>query len=347
MLGVVAGGGRHSYDFYNVISIGNLLSAWREFRKSKRSKADVSGFELNLEDNIFELHNQLASGIWQPDSYKKFIIHDPKPRIIHKASVRDRVLYQAVYRKLYQIYDKTFIFHSYSSRNSKGIHAGVKSLEMSVRKVSQNYSGSCHILKCDVRKFFDSVDHAILFHLISQKISDEVFLNLIKRILFSFVKTEGKGLPLGNVTSQIFSNIYLNELDQFIKHKLKAEYYFRYCDDFVVVADSREYLEYCVIKIERFCKEKLLLDLHPHKIIFRKSFQGVDFLGYLILPNRRVLRTKTKRRMLKKLAKLKIMFDDGLIETEYLDQVAQSYLGLLSHCKSKNIKQQIERIFWD
>ena len=272
---------------------------------------------------------------------------DPKLRKIHKASVRDRVLYQAVYRVLYQIFDPSFIFHSYSSRNSKGIYAGIYSFEKYVGKISKNHTRICHILKCDIRKFFDSIDHNILFNLISKKITDKNLLLLVKQIIYSFEKTYGKGLPLGNVTSQIFSNIYLNELDQYVKHNLKARCYVRYCDDFVIVSESRQYLEFCVEHLKQFCKEKLLLDIHPHKIIFRKAHQGVDFLGYVMLPHRRVLRIKTKNRLLKKLTNLKELFDKKLVGKEYLEQVTQSYLGILSHCKGENIVQQIERIFWD
>lgn len=321
--------------------------AWQEFKKGKSSKSDVSQFEINLENNLFGLHNLLASGKWKPDPYKEFPVHDPKPRKIHKASVRDRVLYQAVYRVLYQIFDLNFIFHSYSSRNSKGIYAGIYSLEKYIKKTSKNHSKICHILKCDIRKFFDSIDHIILFNLISKKITDRNLLLLTKQIICSFEKTNGKGLPLGNVTSQLFSNIYLNELDQYVKHNLRAGCYVRYCDDFVIVSDSRIFLDDCLGKIKIFCKEKLLVDIHPCKIIFRKSRQGMDFLGYVMLPHRRVLRTKTKNRMLKKLTNLKELFDKGLVEKEYLEQVVQSYLGLLSHCKSENVIQQIERIFWD
>ena len=274
-------------------------------------------------------------------------MHDPKLRKIHKASVRDRVLYQAVYRILYQIFDPNFIFHSYSSRNSKGIYAGIYSLEKYIDKVSKNYTHSCHVLKCDIRKFFDSIDHNILFGLVSKRIKDENFLSLIKQIICSFKKTDGKGLPLGNVTSQIFSNIYLNELDQYVKHNLKARCYVRYCDDFVIVSDSKIFLDDCLEKIKIFCEKKLLLNLHTHKIIFRKARQGVDFLGYVMLPHRRVLRNRTKNRLLKKLTNLKILLDTGIVKRECIGQIVQSYLGILSHCKSENIIQRIERIFWD
>ncbi len=343
----VAGGGRHSFNFCDVISLENLFMAWQEFAKGKRSKLDVSQFEINLESNLFELHNLLSAGKWKPHPYKEFSVYDPKLRKIHRASVRDRILYQAVYRILYQIFDSGFIFHSYSSRNSKGIYAGINSFEKYINKISKNHTRVCHVLKCDIRKFFDSIDHNILFNLISKKIRDQNILLLIKQIIISFEKTQGKGLPLGNVTSQLFSNLYLNELDQYVKHNLKAKYYVRYCDDFILMSHSKLFLDGCLEKIKIFCKEKLLIDIHPNKIIFRKAHQGIDFLGYVMLPHRRVLRTKTKNRLLKKLTNLKILFDKGIVEKEYLEQVSRSYLGLLFHCKNENIIQQIERIFWD
>lgn len=323
------------------------MIAWREFRRGKRSKPDVSKFELNLENNLFELNNLLASKKWQHDSYKVFFKNDPKLRKIHEASVRDRVLYQAVYQKLYHIFDSSFIFHSYSSRNNKGTYAGISAFEKYINKVSQNNTKSAYILKCDIRKFFDSIDHNILFSLISKKVTDIDLLLLIKQIIFSFQNIAGKGLPLGNVTSQLFSNIYLNELDQYVKHTMKIKYYVRYCDDFVIVSESLIYLQKHIRYLKQFCKQELLIDIHPNKVILRKSSQGIDFLGFVVLPYRKVLRTKTKNRLLKNLYDLKTLFDKGVIEKEYLDQVVQSYLGILSHCKGENVTQQIERIFWD
>lgn len=321
--------------------------AWKEFKKGKRSKNDVGLFELDLEDNLFKLHDELATLSWKPDPYEMFFVNDPKLRKIHKATVRDRVLYQAVHRILYQIFDPSFIFHSYSSRYAKGTHAGVISLQKYIQKVSSNHKYQGHVVKCDIRKFFDSIDHDILFDLIKRKITDSNLLILIRKIIDSFSTFSGKGLPLGNVTSQLFANVYMNELDQYIKRELKVKCYARYCDDFVVVSPSKKYLETCVMKIGRFCKERLLLDLHPNKIIFRKIHQGVDFLGYVVLPHRKVLRVNTKKRILKKLEKLKLLNDTGQIEPESLEQSGQSYLGVLSHCKGEKIKDQIERVFYD
>jgi len=299
---------------------------------------------MNLEDNLFNLHRLLASGEWKPDPYEVFFVHDPKLRKIHKATVRDRVLYQAVYRALYQTFDVGFIYQSFSSRESKGTHAGTLLFEKYLRKVSRNYRHSGYALKCDIRKFFDSIDHRVLIGLIEKEVKDKRLRILIRKIIGSFSTAPGKGLPLGNVTSQLFANVYLNELDRYAKRELKARCYARYCDDFGIVSDSREYLGDCVEKIRRFCKERLFLDLHPRKIVIRKISQGVDFLGYVLLPHRRVLRTHTRARLLKKLINLKIAVENGTASKELFEQSAQSYLGVLSHCKGKKIKRKIEEI---
>ncbi len=295
------------------------------FRKGKRSKAEVAAFELNLEENIFRLHNDLVSGNWKPDPYVEFYVQDPKLRRIHKAGVRDRVLYQAIYKKLYPLFDRTFIHDSYSSRDRKGTHAGVNRFEEFVRKATGNYSKNAWVLKCDIRKFFDSIDHYILLDLIIKKCTNPILINLISKIISSFEVAPAKGLPLGNVTSQICANIYMNELDQFVKHELKAKYYIRYCDDFVIIDMSKEKLTEHISLLSDFLKDKLALDLHPRKISIRKIIQGVDFLGYVSLPHYRVLRTTTKHRMLKRVSKENIT----------------SYLGMLTHCKGERLKNMI------
>ncbi len=344
-MGLTLRGGRaHSCDFCDVISIKNLLSAWKEFRKGKRSNANVASFELCLEENIFHMHKVLSAGIWKSDPYRVSIIQDPKRRTIHAASVRDRVLYQALYRKLYPVFDRHFIHDVYSSRNFKGTHSGVKRFALFTRKVSKNYTSSGYVLKCDIRKFFDSVDHRILFRLISTRINDNRLLSLIYDVIDSFHHTQGKGLPLGNVTSQLFANIYMNEFDQFVKHRLKAKYYIRYCDDFVIVDTSLAILAKHVASIRSFLYDKLLLDLHPRKVEIQKIHSGIDFLGYVSLPHYSVLRANTKKRMLRKLRDAKRHRDSGVISKAKFDSIVASYTGMLKHCKSKKILDQIKDI---
>lgn len=346
MEGVLSGGGHHSCDFYGLISVSNLLDSWKEFSRGKKSKKDVAKFELNLEDNIFCLNGELITDTWKPDPYVEFYVQDPKLRKIHKASVRDRVLYQAVYVELYKIFDKSFIYDSYSSRNGKGTHRGVKRFEEFARKVTRNYSRGGFALKCDIRRFFDSIDHEILISVIKRKIRDEKFLDLIVCIIRSFSVINGKGLPLGNVTSQILANIYFNEFDQYVKHVLKVAYYIRYCDDFVLLHESKEFLEHTISNMGIFLREKLKLDLHPRKIIMRKIHQGVDFLGYVSLPGYRILRTRTKNRMIKKIHRSFTLFKLKIISLETFRQTLTSYAGILSHCDSYKLKKHIkEEVF--
>jgi RNA-directed DNA polymerase len=290
-------------------------------------KADVQKFEFDLEDNLFLLQELLVAKTWQHAAYDSFFVQDPKLRHIHKASVGNRVFHQALFRILYPIFDREFIFDSYSCRIDKGTHRAVLRLEKFARKLSQNYSRPIYALKCDIRKFFDSIDQTILMNLIKKKISDEATLELVKLILGSFHNEDGRGLPLGNVTSQLFANIYLNELDQFMKHNLKAKSYLRYCDDFIILGENRDELVVMVEKIQKFLTSRLKLSLHDKKIIIRKLSQGVDFLGYVVLPHYRVLRTKTKNRILRKID----------------EKSLPSYLGVLSHCRGYKIRRMIEK----
>lgn len=259
--------------------------------------------------------------------------------------MRDRVLYQAVYRVLYKIFDPKFIFDSYSSRNFKGTHAGVVRLQKFARQISKNYRIPAYALKCDIKKFFDSIDHEILLNIIfkSSKI-DENTRWLITKIIKSFEKTDDKGLPLGNVTSQLFANIYLNELDQFVKRRLKQKYYIRYCDDFVILAKNKEELLNVLLEIKGFLSERLLLNLHENKVNIRKLQQGIDFLGYVVLPHRIVLRTKTKRRVYKKIMNLVGLLKAGKISKEDFSSSVQSYLGMLTHCKGETVRCNVINI---
>ena len=320
-------GGVKREIFHQIISLENLLIAWREFSRGKRSKPDVQRFEWSLEDNLYNLHQSLIDGTYTTDPYQLFIVADPKPRRIHKASVRDRVLFQAVYRVLYQIFDPVFIHDSYACRKKKGLHRAVRQLEKFLRRTSHNYRQPTYALKCDIRKFFDSVDHNILLELIKKRISCPQTIELLEKIIWSFETSPGKGLPLGNVTSQIFANIYLNQLDQFAKHSLKAHYYLRYCDDFVVISFSVEDLAGLIQKFRNFLDSHLQLELHDNKITIRKFRQGVDYLGYVTLPYYRVLRTKTKKRILR-------LVEKSLITESSLN----SYLGILSHCRAFKTK---------
>jgi RNA-directed DNA polymerase len=328
------------FEYSALISIGNLFQAWNEFRKGKSKRFDVQKFERNLEDNLFDLHQRLKNKTYRHGNYYSFYVNDPKQRHIHKAGVSDRVVHHLLYTFLYKSFDNSFIYDSYSCRLKKGTHKGLERLEGYTRKVSQNYTVNCWALKCDIKKFFASVDHKVLLNLLKEKIKDEDIIWLLEQIIYSFYsdKGEGKGMPLGNLTSQVFANIYLNELDQFVKHKLKMHYYIRYADDFLFLSKNKELLLEYVDVLRQFLSNALKLELHPDKIIFRKLEWGIDFLGYVVLPYYTVPRTKTKRRIFKKI-KEKVGFEN-------FNQSMQSYLGYLGHAKSYGIMQQLKNEIW-
>jgi RNA-directed DNA polymerase len=318
----------HAYQY--IISIENLLEAWREFLAGKRARQDVQRFEINLMSNIISLHNDLVAKRYQHSPYQAFNISDPKPRNIHKASVRDRLLHHALYRVLYPFFDKTFIADSYSCRVDKGTHKALNRFRAFSYKVSRNNTKTAWVLKCDIRKFFASIDQAVLIDIISKYIPDQDIRWLIGQIIRSFHSTEaGRGLPLGNLTSQLFVNVYMNEFDQFVKHELKAKHYIRYADDFVFMSDSKSWLESLVSLISDFLENRLRLTLHPRKLFLKTLASGVDFLGWVHFPDHRVLRTAARRRMVSRIAE------------HPTSETIQSYLGLLKHGNTEKIKMRV------
>jgi len=318
----------NTYD--TIISLANIYEAWREFVSDKRYKNDVAEYALSLSHNITNLHEDLKTKRYVHSRYEAFAINDPKPRSIHKATVRDRLLHHAIYKVLYPYFDKKFIYDSYSCRNEKGTHKACSRFEYFARKVSKNHTKTCWVLKCDIRKFFASIDHEILLDILNRHIIDTDTIWLLDKVIESFQSTQkGKGLPLGNLTSQLLVNIYMNEFDQYIKHNLKIKYYVRYADDFLILNNKKKELESLLILIDKFLKEKLALSLHPNKVYIKTFASGVDFLGWVHFPHHKVLRTATKKRMFRKLK-----------ETTK-EQTVKSYLGMLSHGDTFKLRRKV------
>lgn len=308
--------------------------AWKEFLKGKRNKKDVQEFQLRLMDNVLMLHKDLAQRTYEHGEYYAFNISDPKPRNIHKASVRDRLLHHAIYRVLYPSFDKTFVADSYSCRRWKGTHRAVDRFRRFFYKVSKNDTKTCWVLKCDVRKFFASIDQTILLEIVSTYIQDKDIVWLLSQVMKSFHSTkEGIGLPLGNLTSQLLVNIYMNEFDQFVKRGLKVKYYIRYADDFVILSHDRECLENVLLRMQKFLLGELKLHLHPDKVFIKSFASGVDFLGWVHYPDHRIMRTVSKRRMFRRIRGM-----DRKVET------VQSYLGLLSHGNTHKLQEGVRKI---
>jgi retron-type reverse transcriptase len=318
------------YTYKNIISIENLLLAWKEFLNGKRGRKDVQEFETNLMGNIIDLHKDLTAKSYHHSLYSAFNISDPKPRNIHKANVRDRLLHHAIYRKLYPFFDRLFIADSHSCRFGKGTHEAMNRLRKLAYKCSHNHRKTIYVLKCDIRKFFAFVDHTILLHILKKHIPDKDTIWLLTEIIGSFSSSKvGVGLPLGNLTSQLLVNVYMNEFDQFIKHRLKIKYYVRFADDFVILSDKKSYLENLILEVNVFLSQKLKLSLHPTKLFIKTFATGVDFLGWVHFSNHRVLRTATKRRMMR------------MIRKHPTPETVASYLGLLKHGNTNKLQERI------
>ncbi|MDD3614386.1 MAG: reverse transcriptase domain-containing protein [Candidatus Pacebacteria bacterium] len=316
--------------YHSIFDFSNLLKSYYSARKRKSDKNYVIDFEWNLERELLKIQKELQEKTYQPNSYQKFFISDPKKRLVYKASFRDRVVHHALCNIIEPIFDRGFIYDSWACRKNKGTHHAVLRLKNFLRSLYFKCgSDNFYILKCDVRKFFDSVDKEKLFMLINKKIKDRDVLWLIKKILDS---TEGsKGIPIGNLTSQLFANIYLNELDQFLKHNLRIKYYIRYMDDFIILSDNKCQLKIWREEIKNFIQKNLQLVLHPQKQEIFPAKIGVDFLGFHVFYSHILVRQNMIRRFWKK-------FKKGKMSSETFC----SYLGHLKFADSWGLKKKIE-----
>ncbi len=324
---------RSCHIYNDIISMENLLVAWQEFLYGKRKRKDIELFSLHLMDNVYSLHLDLANKTYQHGSYKAFKINDPKPRDIHKSSVRDRHLHHAMYRILYPYFDRKFIFDSYSCRQDKGTHRAFNRFREYGRKASLNHTRTVWVLKGDIRKFFANINHAILMNILKRHIKDSDVVWLLNNIVASFhtKNRQGVGLPLGNLTSQLLINIYMNEFDHFLKRELKIIYYIRYADDFVILHEDKHYLQQLLPKISLFLEARLKLSLHPNKVFIKTIASGIDFLGWIHFPRHRVLRTSTKRRMFRNLGK------------NPKEESLASYQGMLRHGNAYGLQMKISK----
>jgi len=279
--------------YQKVCSIENLHLAFEKAKKGKTSKPYVIKFEENLDEELQTLQKELESLTYKPHGLTRFIIRDPKTRTIHASHFRDRVVYHALVNILEPIFEKIFIYDSYASRINKGTHNAIKRFDEFQRKTTSNgklvkrqldnNKVTGYVFKADIRKYFENVDHEILLIILKEKIKDERVIWLIRQILNNYeTEISGKGMPLGNLTSQFFANVYLNKLDYFVKHKLKIKYYIRYVDDFVIIHKEIKMLHYYRKEIDNYLNRELKLELHHDKskmnlevnhIIFMKKIQ--------------------------------------------------------------------------
>lgn len=287
-------------------SYDNLLLAFKKARKHKTTLDYVIDFEKNLKDNLLMLRSELLLHCYQPKHLVSFIINDPKTRKISKSDFRDRVVHHALCNIIEPIFEKRFIYDSYANRVGKGTLKAIERFDSFKRIVSKNDTVPCYVLKADIRKYFETVDHVILINIIKKRIKDKRILWLIKKILANYTsKIQEKGMPLGNLTSQFFANVYLNELDLFVKHKLRAGYYLRYVDDFVILNRDKECLERYKVEISEFLTSNLLIELHTGKSKVIKLGKRLNFLGLRVFYYHKLLKKQNMRKFLNKLHDLK------------------------------------------
>ncbi len=328
--------------FDEICSYNNLELAFRKAKRRKKSKLYVRDFEKNLNNNLLELRTELLLHSYKPKPLKTFILRDPKTRKISKAEFRDRVVHHALCNIIEPIFEKSFIYDSYANRKGKGSLKAIQRFDKFKRKVSKNNTRKCFVLKADIKHYFEEVDTSILVDIIEKKIKDTKVIWLTRQILDNF-SVNGNGMPLGNLTSQFFANIYLNELDKFVKHKLKTKYYIRYVDDFVILHSNQVVLETYKEKIKNFLKN-LKLDLHTNKSKIKNLDLGISFLGYRIFYYHKLLRKSNLRRFNKDLKNKLSLYEQGLLTGSSLNDSLNGWFGYAMWANTYNLRKPVAKL---
>lgn len=325
-----------------------MLNAYMDCRKSKRNSRSAIAFETRFEERLIDLLDELNSGSYEIGRSSVFVVTEPKPREIWASDFRDRVIHHLIYNDIGWFFERRLIEDTFSCIRGRGSLAASDRLKRHHASITRNYASDCWYLQFDIKNFFVSIDRAKLWEIISEHAGgDSLTSRTLKQIVFNdpterailkqgdfssvprhkslWHAPKGKGLPIGNLTSQFFSNVYLNPLDQFVKHKLKARRYARYVDDAVILHEDRDQLELWLAEIDQFLQAELMLSLHPDKCFIKRASQGINFVGYVVKPWRRYTRSTTVNKA--KRAKSR--------------ESINSYLGIMRRSNSHNIRKEI------
>ncbi len=344
----------HKNLYNKLCSYENLFLAYKKARKGKRKKKYVIEFENNLYENLKDLQKELIEQTYFPMPLKKFIIRDPKTRKISKSTFKDRIVHHAIVNILEPIYELIFIYDSYANRKNKGQHRALERFCFFMRKTSKNRKklkgiknnnyvcGYC--LKADIKHYFDTINHTILINILTKKIKDKDIIWLINKILKNFDNKE-IGMPLGNLTSQFFANVYLNELDYYVKYRLKAKYYIRYVDDFILLDSSKAQLEIWKKGISKFLKEKLKLELHSQKSKILPLHQGISFLGFRIFSYYKLLKKSNIYQINKNINNWFGLYRQDLIKYKKVIDKLEGWFAHAIHGNTYNLRKQITSKF--
>ncbi len=299
--------GKESID----VSLKNIVRTWFIFKRGKHFTSELYEFQYELEKNLYSIYKDLNKGSYRHGGYRQFIVSDNKRREVSVASVRDRVIHRLIYDYLNPIYDKTFIYDAWSCRMGKGLLGAIERAQSFLKSYRQSF-----IWKGDVKKFFDSVDHDVMRKILALRIKDEKTFKLLDEVIKSFYSDQGpgRGMPIGNLTSQIFANIYLNELDRFVKHHLKPKAYLRYGDDFILIDTDLEKLKNFRTATIEFLEKDLKLRMNSKNDKMIKSRHGLKFLGVILWPYNRTLNKRNFKRVHDRLKSNNISSYSGLIK---------------------------------
>ena len=347
--------------YEDIIDYDNLCGANIDAKKCKTERNEVMRFNMELDENLLDLHDDLVKRRYKQRGYRLIYITVPKKRLIMALQYRDRVLQWAIYRKLNPLYEKIYIEDSYGCRKEKGREKAAARLQYWLRQTDRKEK-QYYYLKLDISKFFYRVDHEILLKILAKKIKDKDLLALLEKIINSDKRAFGlplgvdpseidpkemlfdKGMPIGNLTSQMFANLYLNELDQFCKHKLHLRYYIRYMDDIIILHQDKKYLGMIRDTIADFLDIKLHLQLNK-KTCIRPTSMGIEFVGFRIWSTHIKLRKKTAKKLKKRLQHMFNAYRIGEIDKDTLNRSIASYRGVLKHFDSYGMRQSLNKMY--
>lgn len=354
-----------------LFSFSNIHRCYLKCRRNKRNTVNALRFEINLEENLCRLERELETKSYQPARSVCFVVKKPKLREIFAADFRDRIVHHVLVDYLEKIFEPKFIFDSYACRTGKGTHKGVERLQQFARQVTANGTRNAFYLQMDIKSYFVSIDKEILLRLIRRVTANPEVLWLAELIINNncaknfvikgnpelikllpphktlFNAPENRGLPIGNLTSQFFANVYLNELDQFIKRDLKAKHYIRYVDDFILLSEDRGQLAFWKGKIAEFVREKLKLEIHPEKQRIAPVPDGMDFLGYIVRPGYLLARKRVVRNFKNKMREIEkntvksgvLEFQPALIKSA--NAIVNSYMAHFNRAQSYRLKRAL------
>ena len=324
---------RQSDLFARVYDFANLELAYRKASKCKRYHSEILNFSATREESLIDIQNHLIWKTYRQGSYRFFTVTEPKRREIAALPFRDRVVHHALNNILEPILDKRFYYHSYACRKGKGLHEASATLQKWIRHNS--YGGQkVYVLKCDIKSYFNSIDHNVLKAALRRVIKDEGVLWLTDVIIDS-TGTDA-GIPIGNLSSQLFANFYLDALDKFVKEEIRALYYIRYMDDFLILSRDKDFLRDAWLAIEDYVTDKLHLELNPKTTIVCAK-NGIDFCGYRHWADHK----RVRRRSIKSIHSAIRGYERGKITSERFDRILQSWLGHISHADTYRLKQSV------